>query len=257
MNRSYTISIPVRTFWRIVVPVVVGVCLIGAVAGIVVVDRAIMPNIVGVNKGIVAVPSVLGLEWEAARQKFFNVGLVGRIKSHEFSDSIPDGWVIRQYVAAGDQVKRGRHIDVAVSKGPEVGVLPSVKGLAEHVARLELQKKGFSVAASTRKYHDKVPSGSIIELSPPEGTRISREMEVEMSVSKGPKPTHAVMVNVVGEGLGEARAKIGDIGLKVGKVDYQNNPALAPGMVLKQSVPPGTNVPLESSVDLVVSVARN
>ncbi len=216
-----------------------------------------MPHVVGVNKGIVSVPSLAGVEWEAARQKLYDVGLVGRVEAQEFSDTVPVGSVLRQYVQAGEQVKRGRHIDVAVSKGPEVGVVPSVKGLAEHLVRLELQKKGFAVSGSVRRYHERVPSGSVIELSPPEGTRISREMYIEIVVSKGPKPTHAVMVNVVGEGLGEAREKIRECGLKVGRVDYQNNPALAPGMVLKQSVPPGTNVALESPVDLVVSVARN
>lgn len=259
MSRNYTISfsISAKTFWRTVVPLTLVLILAGAVSGVLVVDRLIMPNVVGVNKGIVSVPDVAGMQWEGARQKLYDVGLVGRIKHEEFSDSIPADVVVRQYVDAGSSVKRGRHIDVAVSRGPEVAEVPAVRGLAEHVAKLELRKKGFKINRIQKKYHERVPTGHVVAADPPEGTTISREMGLTLYVSDGPKPTHAEMVNVVGESLGNARVAIGEAGLKVGRVDYRNNPDLAPGTVLSQSVPPGTAVPLESSVDLVVSVIRN
>jgi eukaryotic-like serine/threonine-protein kinase len=258
MNRSYTISIsiPVRTFWRVVVPAAAGVLLGGGLLGVLVVDRLIMPQVVGLNKGIVDVPTVAGVGYEEARELLFRAGLLCNVRDEEFSDSVPPGTVIRQYIGVGEKVKRGRQIDVALSRGPRVGVVPDVRGIAEHIARLELRKKGFTPGRGRREYDEKVPADAVINTKPEVGTSISREMDVEIVVSKGPKPTSAEMVNVVGEALGEAQAKIADAGLKVGRVDYQNNSSLTPGTVTSQSVPPGTAVPLESAVDLVVSVRK-
>ena len=130
-----------RTFWLVVVPVTLLGMALAAVAGVLVIDRLVMPNIVDVDKGIVSVPAVLGLDWEQARQRLYDIGLVGRIRTQEFNDTVAAGAVIRQYLDAGAPVKRGRHIDVAVSKGAEVGVVPGVQGLAEHLARLELRSR--------------------------------------------------------------------------------------------------------------------
>lgn len=256
MKKSYTISIPVQTFWRVVVPVLAAAVILGGLLGALAVDRLVMPHVTGVNKGIVAVPDVRGMEYESARQKLYDIGLVGRTKTQEFSDSVPVGSVLRQYVASGEQAKRGRQIDLAVSKGPEVAVVPPLKGLAEHIAKLELQKKGFTVGKVHTDFNEKVEAGKVVNAIPEEGTRISREMAVELEVSNGPKPTHAVVPNVVGEGLGSAKEKIESIGLKVGAVGNQNNPSLAPGTVVTQSVPPGTSIPFGGTVNLVVSVAR-
>jgi serine/threonine-protein kinase len=236
--------------------VAVAVVGVGSVAGIVLVDRGIMPGVVGVNKGIVAVPSVVGSSLEDARQALYNLGLVCRVSEVEFNDTVPEEHVVRQLVDDGAQVKRGRHIDVVVSGGPVVGVVPPVKGLAEHIAKLELRKKGFKVGRSRKKYHERTPAGYVITAVPEEGTSISREMAVNLMISEGPRPTHATMVNVVGERIGTARTKVAEAGLKLGRISYDNNPSLEPGTVVSQSVPPGTSVPLESSVDVVVSVRK-
>jgi len=241
----------------VIVPSVIAGLLMAAALGALAVDRVVMPHVVHLNKGIVPVPAIARLPYEQARQKLYDVGLVCRMKAEEYSDTMPVGAVVRQYLEPGTQVKRGRHVDVAVSKGPAVAAVPAVRGMAEHIARLELQKKGFAVGRTEKKYDDKMPADHVINASPPEGTKISRDMEVGLQVSRGPKPTHAVMVSVVGEGLADARAKIEEAGLQVGAIDYQDSPTLAPGTIVSQSVPPGASVPLESSVKLVVSVRRN
>ena len=256
MSRSYTISVPVRTFWRIVVPGFVAALIVGAIAGVLIVDRVVMPNIVGVNKGIVTVPDITGMDFEAGRQRLYDIGLIARVKEEEFNDTVAAGAVARQFVTPGEKVKKGRHIDVAVSRGPIAGTIPAVGGMAEHVARLELRKKGFTVGKVAKQYNSRVAKGSVIGTSPPEGTTISREMRLTLRVSNGPRPTHATMVNVVGERLGQARAKIQEAGLSVGNIDYRDNPSLAPGTIPSQSVPPGTNVPLGDPVNLVVSVVK-
>jgi beta-lactam-binding protein with PASTA domain len=64
------------------------------------------------------------------------------------------------------------------------------------------------------------------------------------------------MPNIVGENLAGAREKLEESGLNVGKINYRNDPSLLPGTVISQSVSPGENVPLETSVDITVSLIQ-
>jgi ABC-type uncharacterized transport system ATPase subunit len=114
MSQSYTISIKRATFWKVVVPVAAGLLAAGSIGGVFVVDRLVMPHMVGVNKGIVDVPDIVGLPHEDARQKLFDIGLVCRVKEEEFCDTVDVGSVVRQFVDPGSQVKRGRRIDEAL-----------------------------------------------------------------------------------------------------------------------------------------------
>ncbi len=72
-------------------------------------------------------------------------------------------------------------------------------------------------------------------------------MPIDLIISDGVKPTHADMPNLIGESLLDAKKKIEDAGLKLGKLEYKTNTTLSPGTVVSQSVPPGSSVPLESS----------
>ncbi len=256
MKKSYTISIPVALFWKVYLPLALLLAGVGFFAGIMIVDRVVMPNIVGVNRDMIDVPDIKGLTYENGRHKLYGVGLLTEIRSREFDEAVADGSIINQFPEAGAQVKKGRKIAVTVSKGKEVAIIPRVKDLSERQARIELRKNGFTLGKVKKTYSEHQPLDQVIDAFPPGGTTISRAMEVDLLVSKGPRPTHAEVPNVIGESLSEARKKIEESGLTLGKVDYQNNASLVPGTVISQSVSPGSKVQLESRVDIVVSVIR-
>jgi serine/threonine-protein kinase len=256
MKKSYSIDIPVKKFWTVVVPLFLLFSAVGFIVGIVLVDRFVMPNIVRINKGMMTVPDITGSEWETARQKLFDVGLRLNISSRQFSDSVPENVVMTQSPEAGEKVKKGRVIDVVVSKGQEIAAVPDVKELSENQAKLALKKQGFLIGKIRRVYDDDVPKDAVVKLSPESGITISREMPVDIYVSDGVKPTHAEVPNIIGEPLGVSKEKIEDSGLQVGTITYQHNATLQPGTVITQSVPPGSRVMLDSKVDIVVSVIR-
>lgn len=256
MKNNLTINIPLRILWKILLPGALVICIIGIIGGIVVVDRMIMPKIVGVNRDIVEVPDLAGLEYEKAREKLFAVGLLTEIRSKEYDNQIPDQSIISQFPEKGEKVKKGRKIAVVLSKGKEIAIVPDVRNLSERQARILLKKGGFTVGDVKKSFSEERPLDMVIDAFPKSGTTISREMEVNLYISKGPRPTHAEAPNLVGESIGAAKKKIEESGLVVGKIDYQNNPSLLPGTVISQSVAPGSRVPLESKVNMVVSVIR-
>ena len=117
MKKNYTISISSSRLWKIYLPGLLFVSMLGVLFGFFLVDRVIMPNIVGVDRDIVEVPSVTGLGLEEAREKFFRVGLLTEIRSREYDSNIPLESVISQFPESGSKVKKGRRISVTVSKG--------------------------------------------------------------------------------------------------------------------------------------------
>lgn len=254
MKKSYTINIPVFKFWTIILPLALIIMGVGIVVGIIVVDRVVMPNLPGINdRGIVDVPKVKGLEWEEARQKMYDDGLRLKTQYREYNDSIPANTVITQQPEAGEKVKKGRHIFVVVSNGPEVDTLPAVKKLTERLARKELAKAGFKDITIDRKYHDDIEKDHVTRIEPKTGTVTSRETPITITLSKGPRPTHAVAPNIIGDMLSDAKSKIEDSGLKLGTVKHKSVSGARIGSVISQSVSPGTNAPLESKVNVVVA----
>ena len=109
MKKGILINIPFRSFWRYILPGTIIVCIVAIISGIVIVDRVIMPRIVGVNRDIVEVPDVAGMEYEAAREKFFKAGLLTEIRSREYDNQVAEQHVISQFPEKGEKVKRTKN----------------------------------------------------------------------------------------------------------------------------------------------------
>ena len=178
------------------------------------------------------------------------------IRGKEYDDSIAENSIVSQNPEASSRVKKGRKVTVIVSKGEEIGIIPDVRNVTERQARIILKKAGFTLGKVKKVFSEEKPVDMVINAFPVSGTTTSREIEVDLFVSKGPRPTHAEVPNLVGESLKTAKQRIGESGLALGAVTYQNNPSLLPGTIISQSAAPGSSVPLESKLNLVVSVIR-
>jgi eukaryotic-like serine/threonine-protein kinase len=256
MKKNYIISIPVNFFWKRLCPGLIIFGIVGTIAGLLFVDNIIMPNVVGVNRDVVTVPKVVALPFDDARESLFKNGLLTEIRNREYDDSIPADAIISQFPEASSRVKKGRKIAVVISKGKEIGIIPDIRNISERQARILLKKSGFTIGETKKKYSDDHPIDVVIDAFPKSGTTTSREVEVEIYLSKGPRPTHAEVPNLVGESLKNAKAMVTESGLTLGKISYQNNSSLLPGTIISQSSAPGSRVPLESPLNLVVSVIR-
>ncbi|MBN1309638.1 MAG: hypothetical protein JXA18_17085, partial [Chitinispirillaceae bacterium] len=80
MKRSYTISIPASFFWKRLLPAVFLIIIVGSIGGIIVIDRLIMPNVVGINRDVVTVPNVVRMPFEEGREAFFKAGLLTEVR---------------------------------------------------------------------------------------------------------------------------------------------------------------------------------
>lgn len=256
MKKNYTISISARKFWTLFLPLTILFMIIGGISGLLIVDRYVMPNITGVkNRGVLKVPKIVTMHWEEARQSLYDIGLRLQIQSWEYNDTIERNYIIIQNPPPEEDVKRGRHIFAVVSKGHEIDTIPNVIKMKERIGKNVLRDAGFSNIIVYKAFNEIVEKDHIARTVPVRGTVISREIPVEVTISKGPKPTHAEVPNVIGETLAEAKKRIEESELIVGNIEYKIGTSSRPGSVISQSIPPGTNAPLESRINLVVSAS--
>ena len=102
------------------------------------------------------------------------------IKEKNFSDKYAKGTIVSQSVEEGASVAKGTKIEVVISLGPKEIKMPSVIGLTENEAKLELLKQGFlySNIEVLEKYDPDKKPGVIIEQVPAKGTSVSTDIAV-------------------------------------------------------------------------------
>lgn len=255
MKTVYRIEITPKKFWLILLPVVLILTVLLGVISYFVIDNVVMPNVTGMsNKGEITIPNVTGMAIGDAKKLAYDRGIRVSENSSEYSDSIPAGVILSQEPEVGKTVKKGRHIFVVTSKGNEIDTIPGgIEGLLEGPAKRELRKAGFNRISVRSMYSSKVDQNMAVGTEPKAKTVTSRDASVVLYLSKGPRPTHAVVPNLVGEMLSNARTLLDDAGLKVGSITYESSSVMGPGQVIKQSASSGARITLESRVNLVVS----
>ncbi|HYF76395.1 MAG TPA: Stk1 family PASTA domain-containing Ser/Thr kinase [Symbiobacteriaceae bacterium] len=196
----------------------------------------------------VTVPPVVGLTGPQATDLLAKSKLVPKLADQEFDDA-PAGTVIKSNPPEGYRLKQGRDVVLTLSKGPNLKQIPDVRNMSLDEARLHLEGEGFAAAPDvTQRIHEST-AGTVIEMSPPQGTQAQAGTEVHLTVSAGPRRVPPV----VGLTVAEATKRLTEAGLVVGNRDYAPETTKARDTVLSTTPAPGTAVAANSRVDLVLA----
>jgi serine/threonine-protein kinase len=122
----------------------------------------------------VPVPDVTGRTFEEA------VAALGErrfsaTRVEEFSDTVENGKVIRTEPAAGQQAPRDSDVNVIVSKGPELVVVPPLRGQAVEQASATL--RGLGLVPDVEDYE---PGGLVRAQDPDAGTQVRKGEKVTL-----------------------------------------------------------------------------
>ncbi len=134
----------------------------------------------------IAVPRLVGQDTFFARDALADRGLrLGNITQ------LPDpaaavGTVVAQDALAGQQLRRGATVNLAVSSGPARAVLPNVAGYAAPRAAALLTALGFQVTQQLAP--DATPAGRVVRLAPAPGIEYDLPAGILLTVSSGPPP---------------------------------------------------------------------
>ena len=201
----------------------------------------------------VAVPDLQGMNIKDARSELKDLGLVLRIKDYEFSDEFEKDEIISQEPGEGRKVKKGREVQVVVSKGNKEVKVPNITGIDVKDATYRLTEKGLNLGDVKETYDDKYAEGLIISQNPGAGKTVQAGTNVDVLVSKGKQPNRISVPDLRGLSLDAARARLADQKLVLGNTSKQSSNQYYADQIMAQSVEPGVLVEEGSSINVVIS----
>jgi len=91
-------------------------------------------------------------------------------------------------------------VSIVISLGPKFAAVPDLSGKDLIAAEALLLEAGLQLGAVTNAYHPSIAKDLVVSQQPPAGSGVERDVEVAVTISKGPEP---VIVEEEGEGEGE------------------------------------------------------
>lgn len=200
------------------------------------------------ERGIVQVPDITGFEFRQAQQLLASSGLK-LIKVKELTnEKVPAGVVLSQRPPAGIRIKRGEKIEVILSKGPRMVVVPRIEKMDVSHARVTLHKVGLNVGHISFVYDDTVPKNFVIQQYIKAGASVPKQSAINFLVSAGPIPEKIIIPDFQG-----LNREVVDSFVRQGKFAYVvfnrvKSPIYPANSVIKQSPAPFTFVTKDATL---------
>jgi eukaryotic-like serine/threonine-protein kinase len=205
---------------------------------------------VGIAPDTIAVPNVVGLDEESARETLEAAGFTS-INSRQVDSLDQEGRVVAVDPAESEQVAPTTPITLEISTGSIE--MPDVVGQTEDAATQALAGVGITNVTGEEVESDQ-PAGTVISTNPAAGNAVGSGTRVVLQVSSG--PAAEVMPNLVGVSEADARSGLVARGVPAANITVEYVPAEpdeVPGEVVLQSVPEGTELTPDTRVTLTVA----
>ena len=196
------------------------------------------------------VPDVTGRPLETALAMIERAGLArGRIDERPSSGR--PGIVLDQSLKPGTRVQRGTALHLAVAQEAEASaIVPDVTNRPLETALAMIERAGLARGRINER-PSPGRSGIVLDQSLKPGTRVQRGTALHLAVAQEAEAP-AIVPNVTNRPLETALAMIDKAGLARGRVVDRPSSG-QPGIVLDQSLKPGTRVPRDTPLDLGVA----
>ncbi|RMI26799.1 MAG: PASTA domain-containing protein, partial [Calditrichaeota bacterium] len=131
--------------------------------------------------------------------------------------------------------------------------LPPVEGKHVSVAQQVLKENGFIPIVLDSVYDASAPPGTVVRQNPLPHATVKKGRRVYLTVSLGEKP--AIVPRLVEKSFKNAELLLRENGLQLGDTDWAYSDTLPHrGVVIYQSIPPGTQVPPGQVINLTISL---
>jgi eukaryotic-like serine/threonine-protein kinase len=190
------------------------------------------------------IPKIVGMTSNQAERVLADHGLMLEQGDRFFSSDVPPGRVMSQLPAPGIQVRRGWHVRVAESMGPQRVVIPDLIGGSERAAEINIRRRGLELGSIATAAIPDAPISQIVGQSPtPNATNVS-EPKISVLMAASEDRAAFIMPDLVGRGEDDAVEVIVNAGLRVGTIFTQPAPAPQPN---PQTVPSGTRMVVKTT----------
>ncbi|MBS1538963.1 MAG: PASTA domain-containing protein [Bacteroidetes bacterium] len=232
--------------------IVLSLFFISVVLLLVLADKVIVPMIVHSNS-TVKVPNVVGISVAEARSILQQHHLSVQGIREVSTDKAPNGIVINQLPYSDAEVKEERRIYLTVSKGKETIRAPQLSGKTLRDVRISLMRLGLQLGTVNYDFSETVAPDLVVAQSVPAGSETQYNEIISVIISRGSESQITVPTLVYGT-LDEAREKLLEAGLTLGKVTYVSDATYIGETIISQEPEPAVIVSKNTSVN--VSVAK-
>jgi serine/threonine-protein kinase len=197
------------------------------------------------------VPTLIGQTLEAARELLAESGLAEGSVTDRPDAEAPPGVVLDQAPDPGLQVAAGTLVDLVVSSGPEVIVLPDLTNMEERDALTTLNRLGL-VFETQDEPSTEIAEGIVIRTEPAAGSEVAAGDTIILFISSGLPPVQ--VPNLFLSTAAAATTILQDFGLviNVSQATINTNDPAQDGLVLSQQPAAGATVPRGSIVTVTL-----
>lgn len=221
-----------------------------AVLGVIIFNFIVLPLWTGFRNEV-QTPDVCGKRIDEAQKLLKKVGIVPEIKAEKFS-AVPEGIVIYQNPLPNRWVKKGRIIELTISRGKEKTRIPWVYKLDVQQAIQAIENANLTIGEIIYEYSDEVPPESVIGTQPSMEKIVQKGAKINLIVSKGSEELK--LPDLMWKTLKEAKEEAAKLNLFI-KTKFISTPSEL-GIVIDQQPSPGTNVHQKDTIQLIVGSPR-
>ncbi|MHB1456128.1 MAG: protein kinase domain-containing protein [Armatimonadota bacterium] len=132
-------------------------------------------------------PDLIGKTAIEAQGIAAQAGLSITTNMEQYNEKFPEGTIYFTDPLAGRMIKKGKEIEIWISKGSRYALVPNLNGIPLEDAQKNIIQAGLSVGEVTDEYSDKIPMGNVIKQKPASGIKLDRDSKVDLTYSLGPK----------------------------------------------------------------------
>jgi len=183
------------------------------------------------------------------------------VVTREASETVPTGIVIRTEPDEATPLAQNKPFQLIVSTGPAPRALPDLVGLTLDQATARLDQLGLVLKQSDPVFDETIPAGIVISWMVPDqpglkaGETVTPKTTVAVVLSKGPQPR--VVPNLIGLPIDQATAALTAEDLVLLQLDPEFSDTVAPGLIVRQDLPPDSNVDRGAVVSVAVSKGQD
>lgn len=205
----------------------------------------------------ISVPLLENAHVDTAEKILETLGLEIDITGEEYSDVIPEDYVIRQSPDTGSIASINDTVEVVISAGSSQSqvTVPNLTGIDRSQAQDILESYGFELGSVSSQYSDLYKKDSIISQSPQSGEETGAGTAVNIVTSKGPRTT--MVPNIIGLDYNYALRQLDSQGMTViTRIAPLSQEITQPGMVVDVDPLPGTILHNGDVVEIWISVSE-
>ena len=204
------------------------------------------------------IPKVVGLSKTQAGRLLADQGLVLDEGDRYFSSDVPPGRVMSQAPQPGLKVRRGWHVRVAESMGPQRVVIPDLVGNSERAAEINIRRRGLELGSIATATIPGAPGDQIVGQSPPANAVNVSEPKISLLLAGSEDRASFVMPDLIGLNEDNAVSAIVNAGLHVSGIRTQGTapPAAQASSTATPQPAAAANTPQPNSAQSVPTGTR-